>query len=63
MKLSVLDQKIKMNIQLGVICTDMVDFYRPAHILGMGDIEDFVYNYCEARISRLSQLLFPLYFC
>ena len=28
----------------------------------MGDIENFVYDYCEARISRLSGLLFPLYF-
>ena len=26
MKLSPLEQKILMNIQLGVICTDMVDF-------------------------------------
>ena len=27
-------------------------------VLGMGDIENFVYDYCEARISRLSRLLF-----
>ena len=32
------------------------------HTLGMGDIEILVYDYCEARISRLSRLLFPLYF-
>ena len=31
MKLSALEQKILMNIQLGVICTDMVDFRRPGH--------------------------------
>ena len=31
-------------------------------VLGMGDIEILVYDYCEARISQLSQLLFPLYF-
>ena len=30
--------------------------------VGIGDIEILVYDYCEARISRLSQLLFPLYF-
>ena len=28
-------------------------------ILGMSDIETFVYDYCEARMSRLSQLLLP----
>ena len=27
-----LEQKILMNIQLGVICTDIVDFCRPGHI-------------------------------
>ena len=34
MKLSPLEQKILMNIQLhvGVICADMVDFRRPGHI-------------------------------
>ena len=32
MKLSPLEQKILMNIQLGVICTDMVDFCRRGHI-------------------------------
>ena len=25
----------------------------------MGDIETFAYDYCEARISRLSRLSFP----
>ena len=29
MKLSPLEQKILMNIQLGAICTGMIDFYRP----------------------------------
>ena len=33
MKLSPLEQKIFMNIQLGVICMDKVDFHRPDHIL------------------------------
>ena len=32
MKLSPLKQKIFMNIQLGVTCVDMVDFYRSGHI-------------------------------
>ena len=32
MKLSPLDQKILMDIQLGVICVNMVDFHRPGHI-------------------------------
>ena len=32
--------------------------------MGMGNIEIFVYDYCEAiaRISQLSRLLFPHYF-
>ena len=30
MKLFPLEKKILMNIQLGVTCVDMVDFYRPA---------------------------------
>ena len=33
MKLSHLEQKMLMNIQLGVICADMVDFCRPGHKL------------------------------
>ena len=32
------------------------------YVVEMGDIEIFVYDYCEARISRLSQLFFPPYF-
>ena len=32
LQLSPLEQKILMNIQLGVICADMVDFRRPGHI-------------------------------
>ena len=30
------------------------------YVIGMGDIENFFCNYCDARISRLSQLLFLL---
>ena len=32
-----------------------------ALVIGMGDIENFAYDFCEARISRLS-LVFSLYF-
>ena len=31
MKLSPLEQKILMNIQLGVICEDKVDICKPGH--------------------------------
>ena len=31
-------------------------------MLGMGNIGTFVCNYCEARISQISRLLFPHYF-
>ena len=30
---TLLEQEILLNFQLGVICTDMVDFRRPGHIL------------------------------
>ena len=33
MKLSPLEQKILMNIQLGVICANMVDYCRLAHVI------------------------------
>ena len=36
--------------------------YTYIRTLEMGEIENFIYDYCEVRISRLSRLLFSLYF-
>ena len=51
MKLSPLEQNILMNIQLCVICTDMVDFCRPGHN----------YNYICMHVY-LTPRRFPYYF-
>ena len=33
------------------------------YILGMGGVDILAYDYCKAKISRLSRLLLQLYLC
>ena len=68
--LAVIKTKAKIMKALAMLCLKMVLFLVYLKylyiisillmlILGMGDIENFVYDCCEGRISRL---LFLLYF-
>ena len=33
------------------------------YVVGMGGVDILAYDYCKAKISRLSRLLFQLYLC
>ena len=48
------------NLILTCIYIHIHATYMHVHTLGMGDIDILIYDYCKAKISRLSRSLFQL---